>query len=84
MLKKQSYHVVYNSDGGWVIKKSGASRALKQFDSKDKAIDFGRMVSKRASSELVIHGKDGTISEVTIPRSDKHSSSERTYSRKNR
>jgi hypothetical protein len=54
-------HVVPNSDEGWDSKKGGASRASKHFETKKEAENYSRDVSKKESSELFIHGKDGKI-----------------------
>ncbi len=54
-------HVVPNKEGGWDSKKGGASRASKHFETKKEAEKYSRDVSKKESSELFIHGKDGKI-----------------------
>lgn len=54
-------HVVPNKEGGWDSKKGGASRASKHFETKREAENYSREVSKKESSELFIHGKDGKI-----------------------
>ncbi|QZT38648.1 DUF2188 domain-containing protein [Halosquirtibacter xylanolyticus] len=54
-------HVVPNHDGGWDSKKGGASRASKHFDTKKDAENYSRDLSRKESSELVIHGKNGQI-----------------------
>ena len=54
-------HVVPNPDGGWDSKKGGAERASKHFETKKEAENYSRDVSRKESSELVIHGKDGKI-----------------------
>ena len=61
-----SHHVVTNSNGGWSVKRDGSERAIKNFGSRDSAIDFGKKVSRNACSELVIHRKDGTIQSKVI------------------
>jgi hypothetical protein len=58
---KSSHHVVKSTSGGWDVKKSGASRASKNFATKDEAVHWGREVSKNQKSEFIIHGKDGRI-----------------------
>ncbi len=54
-------HVVPNKESGWDSKKGGASRASKHFETKKEAEKYSREVSKKESSELFIHGKDGKI-----------------------
>jgi hypothetical protein len=60
-MPRKTHHVVPNSDGGWDLKKGGGERAIKHFDIKQDAVDFGRVVSKNQESELIVHKKDGTI-----------------------
>lgn len=62
-MAKQT-HVVPNSDkGGWDIKQSGGTRSSGHFETKQEAIDRAREISKNQKSELVIHKKDGWISQ---------------------
>ncbi len=57
-----SNHVVPSkAKGGWAVKKSGASKPLKSFRTKAKAIEYGRSISKSEKTELYIHKRDGTI-----------------------
>lgn len=67
IMPRKSHHVVPDADGGWNVKKGGGSRALKHFDTKKDAEDWGRDVSINQGSEFIIHGKDGKIQ-----RSDSH------------
>lgn len=60
-MSRKTHHVVPAPQGGWNVKKGGATRASKHFDKKQDAIDRGREISHNQSSELVIHKKDGTI-----------------------
>ena len=59
--KTNSHHVVHNSDGGWDVKKGGASRASGHFDRKQEAVDAGRNISRNQGTEFFIHGQDGRI-----------------------
>ncbi len=59
--KKNSHHIVHNSNGGWDVKRGGASRSSGHFETKQKAIDAGREISRNQGTELFIHGKDGKI-----------------------
>ena len=67
MAKRTTYHVVPGLEGGWNVKKGGAKRASKHFDTKAVAESWGRKVSKNSRSEFVVHRRDGTIQ-----RSDSH------------
>lgn len=52
---------VFPSIRGWVVKKTGAARNSKIFDSKEKAVAFGIELSKKESSELYIQKGNGLI-----------------------
>lgn len=56
-------HVVPAKDGGWNVKRGGASRASGHFDTKQQAVDRAREISRNAESELKIHNKDGQIAQ---------------------
>jgi hypothetical protein len=61
MAKPKQHHVVPSPTGGWNVKKAGAERASKHFETKDPAEAWGRSRSQREGTELVIHRRDGTI-----------------------
>ena len=63
----ETHHVVPNPDGGWDVKRGGASRASSHHDTKQDAIDRGREISRNQHTEFRIHNKDGRIA-----RSDSH------------
>ena len=61
-MAKKSTHVVPNkAKGGWDIKQSGAKRSSAHIDTKRRAIDRAREISKNQRTELVIHNRDGRI-----------------------
>jgi len=60
-MAKKSNHVVHDPNGGWSVKKAGASRATKRFDNKQDAITYAKDISRNQGGELVIHKLDGTI-----------------------
>lgn len=60
MVKKR-HHVVPSAKRGWIVRKGGALKASKTFNSKKDATKYARKVSKNQKSELIIHKKDGTI-----------------------
>jgi len=68
----KSHHVVPAIDGGWTVKKSGSDRASKHFRTKEDAESWGRTQSIKERSELVIHRRDGTISEKNSYGGDPH------------
>ena len=57
----KTHHVVHNPNGGWDVKVGGGERAIKHFETKQPAVDFGRGVSQNQGSEFFIHGSDGRI-----------------------
>jgi len=65
--KPDTHHVVPNPDGGWDVKRGGASRASSHHDTKQQAIDRAREISRNQNTELRIHNRNGRIS-----RSDSH------------
>ncbi|MDX9859291.1 MAG: DUF2188 domain-containing protein [Rhodospirillales bacterium] len=59
----ETHHVVPNPDGGWDVKRGGAERASRHFDTKQPAVDYARDVSRNQETELRIHNRDGKISQ---------------------
>lgn len=57
----KSHHVVHNPKGGWDVKVSGGQKAIKHFETKQPATDYGRAVSKNQHTEFFIHGLNGRI-----------------------
>lgn len=60
-MSKKSYHVIARIDGGWNVKRVGAERATKSFDTQKKAILYARKISITQDAELVIHNRDGRL-----------------------
>lgn len=61
-MPRKEHHVVPNSNGGWDVKKSGGKRASTHTNTKKVAINIARTISQNQKTELVIHNKDGRIS----------------------
>ncbi|QOX77909.1 DUF2188 domain-containing protein [Trichlorobacter lovleyi] len=61
-MSRDEHHVVPNPDSGWDVKRNGAQRASVHTDTKQDAVDKGREISQNQGTELVIHNKDGKIS----------------------
>ena len=59
-MAKKSNHVVPSSSG-WSVRKSGANKASKIFETQEKAIKFGRELSRNEKTELYIHKSNGMI-----------------------
>lgn len=62
-MPRKTHHVVPNSNGGWDIKKGGAKRSSGHSDTKKEAVDRAREISRNGGSELIVHNKDGKISQ---------------------
>lgn len=58
-------HVLKSISGGWGVQRTGAERAVKVFDSQQRAIELGRALAKRDGAPLYIHRADGTILSAT-------------------
>ena len=61
-MSREEHHIVPNKNGGWDVKRNGADRASVHTDTKQEAIDKGRAISRNQATELVIHNKNGKIS----------------------
>ena len=59
-MSKKTNHVVPSSSG-WAVKKSGSERASRTFATKEKAVVYGRELSKNEKTELYIHKTNGMI-----------------------
>ncbi len=71
-MSNNSQHVLSNVKGGWDVKKSGADRASKHFDTQDEAIQWAKTVAKNQKAELYVHSKDGKIREKNSYGNDPH------------
>lgn len=60
MAGKPGQHVVPN-DGGWSVRKAGASRATKNFSTQGEAAAYARDIARNQKTEVYIHGEDGRI-----------------------
>ena len=70
-MSKKSNHVVPSSPG-WAVKKSGADRASKVFSTKEKAVSYGKEISKSERAELFIHKRNGMIQDRNSYGSDRY------------
>ena len=63
-MTKKNVHITYRKDEKkWAVKKEGNEKASKLVSTKKEAEDVGREQAKNEKSELVIHNKDGKISD---------------------
>ncbi len=68
---QRSQHIV-RSDNGWSVKRAGASRASRTFNTQQEAISYGKKIARNNNSELFIHGADGRIRERNSYGGDPH------------
>lgn len=62
MRKRKVVYVSPAGKGDWNVKGEGAKRALKKFENKADAVNFGRQVAKNADlGQLKIQRRDGTF-----------------------
>lgn len=57
----KTHHVVHNSNGGWDVKRGGASKSSAHHNTKQEAINHARTISQNQKTELYIHGMNGQI-----------------------
>ena len=62
-MAKKSYHVIPKSNGEWSVKRTGAERATGNFPTKKGAVATARELVTKSGGELIIHEKDGRVSE---------------------
>ncbi len=60
-MSEKDRHVVPNPDGGWDVKKPGASRASAHEDTQKAATSRAREITGNTGGETVVHGRDGQI-----------------------
>jgi len=61
MMGKDSRHVVPGSSGGWSVRKTGAAKASKNFGTQADAVQYGKELARKNSSDLYVHSKSGTV-----------------------
>lgn len=61
-MSRKEHHVVPNPKGGWDVKRDGAEKASVHTNTKQEAIDKGRVISRNQETEFIIHNRDGKIS----------------------
>ena len=55
-------HVVPR-DGKWAVRKGGAVRVTRRYDTQREAIDAAREIARKQRTEVFVHGQDGRIRE---------------------
>ena len=59
---KKNQHVV-SHEGEWAVKGEGNTKSTKITETKAEAIEIAKRIAKKNKSEVVIHKRDGTISD---------------------
>lgn len=65
-MRKRNQHVVPLGTG-WAVKSEKAQRFTVITSNKREAINVAKRIAKNSNSELIIHGKDGSIVEKNDP-----------------
>ncbi|MHA8053251.1 DUF2188 domain-containing protein [Aquirufa sp. Wall-65K1] len=60
-MTKKPNHVVPTLSGAWSVKKLGSSKAVRNFDSREKAIQFGQELSKSEKNDFYVHKINGIV-----------------------
>ena len=63
--RKASNHITKHPQGGWQIKKSKASRALKRFKTQKEAIEYAKNLEDTTATGYIIHKADGKTRKKT-------------------
>jgi len=64
-MAKNSRHVVPAPTGGWSVRKTGATRASKNFDRQSDAVSYAKNLAKREKADVYVHGKSGMVRDHT-------------------
>ena len=54
-MSGRSQHVVPNSKGEWVVRRSGSARATRVFESRHRAVEYAKRLAQKSGAELYIH-----------------------------
>ena len=61
-MASKGQHVVPR-DGKWAVRKEGAERVTRRYETQREAIDAAREIARRQRTEVYVHGRDGRIRE---------------------
>ena len=61
-MASKGQHVVPR-DGKWAVRKGGAERVTRRYETQREAIDAAREIARRQRTEVYVHGRDGRIRE---------------------
>jgi hypothetical protein len=60
MSRRRNLWVVPHADG-WAVRREGAERVSRVFETKQRAVEFGRQMAQEGQVELITQRRDGTI-----------------------
>lgn len=60
-MSGKTQHVVPNSKGEWVVRRSGSARATRVFETRHGAVKYAKRLARKSGAELYIHRGDGTV-----------------------
>lgn len=63
MANQKNVNVMPTGDGDWGVKREGADRYSRRYDTQKEAIETGRGLAQDGKGELTIRGRDGQIRE---------------------
>jgi hypothetical protein len=58
---QKARHVIADPDGGWQVRRHGASRATRVFADQGDAVAYARRLARKHHEDLFIHRRDGTV-----------------------
>lgn len=63
-MARKNQHVVPTSSG-WAVKGEGNRRATRLTETRGKAVQIAKKIASNQKSDVVIHGKDGRIQDIS-------------------
>jgi uncharacterized protein YdaT len=63
-MENQNQHVIPLGNG-WAVKKEGSNRFTVITDTQKDAIKVARELAKHQKADLIVHGKDGKVREMS-------------------
>lgn len=60
-MNKPSRHVYRSLSGRWAVRRFGAFRASRLFETQHDAVKYARQVARKEGSDLYVHAFDGTV-----------------------
>lgn len=63
-MSAETLHVISRFPGKWAVRRTGAVRVSRVFESQQAAITYARALAAKEHGELVIHKRDGMIQAV--------------------